>query len=309
MMNLELNQTIGMSFFDFVSPEYKNSLSSLLDTESWRDEITLRTPDNTTIPAFIATNKLHQEKSVTISAVITDLTQQKRNEENLRHREHLEQLVAERTHELRDLAHRLVDAQEKERAVIGISLHDEIGQLLTYTTLLIDKAARKPDPKTLEEAKSIVQEAISKIRDLSSMLSPNLLRSAGLEYALASLIEDFSRRTKITVDFKHRDGLDNIQEEAALACYRIVQESLTNILRYAKATGVKIQLSRIDDNIRIEVEDNGIGFEPERMKKTTGITGMRERAVALGGYFNLESSPGKGTHISTLIPVSERKQE
>ena len=243
-------------------------------------------------------------------AVITDLTQQKRSEESMRQRENLEQVVAERTRELRDLAHRLVDAQEQERAVIGISLHDEIGQLLTYTTLLIDKAVRKPEPDTLKEAKSTVQEAISRIRDLSSMLSPNLLRSAGLGHAVGSLVDDFTRRTRIKVDI-HLSGeiSSGIPEDTALACYRIVQESLTNIVRHAKATAVNVQISRLENGISIDVRDNGAGFEPEQMKKTTGLTGMRERALALGGDFNIVSSPGKGTHISAHIPLCERKKE
>ncbi len=242
-------------------------------------------------------------------AIIEVLMRKRAEEELTRHRDHLEQLVAERTRELRDLAHRLVDAQEQERAVIGISLHDEIGQLLTYATLLIDKATRKPDAKILEEAKTTVQEAISRIRDLSSMLSPNLLRSAGLGHAVGSLVDDFTRRTRVKVDVRFSGEISSdIPEEAALACYRIVQESLTNIIRHAKAMEVKVHLSRLQNAIRIDVEDNGVGFEPERMKKTTGLTGMRERALALGGEFNIESIPGKGTHINALIPLSERKQ-
>jgi signal transduction histidine kinase len=233
----------------------------------------------------------------------------KRAEEELAHyHSHLEHLVRERTHELRELAHRLVDAQEKERAEIGISLHDEIGQLLTYTTLLIDKAARKPDAERLQEAKGIVQEAISKIRDLSSMLSPRLLRSAGLAQAASSLIEEFSRRTTLPVDFDCNEGLDKISEEAALACYRIIQESLTNILRYANATRVKVRLMHDSNEVRLEVNDDGIGFDPQKMKRTTGITGMRERALALGGEFKINSAPGRGTHVIAVIPFTERKQ-
>lgn len=309
MMKVELNRIMGMSIFDFITPICKSLLASLLEMESGRDEITLVAPDNTKIPAFIAVNRLQLETSDTVLAVVTDLTQQKRNEEVMRRREYLEKLVAERTQELRDLAHRLVDAQEKERAVIGSALHDEIGQLLTYTTLLIDRAARKQDPKILVETKSIIQDAISRIRDLSSMLSPKLLRSAGLSQALTSLVEDYTRRTKIKVDFSHSEGLDGISEEVSLACYRILQESLTNTIRHAKATEVKVLLSCDHDSMRLEVVDNGIGFEPEMMKKATGLTGMRERALALGGDFFIESGPGKGTQIIAKIPLSERKQE
>ena len=181
--------------------------------------------------------------------------------------------------------------------------------MLTYTTRLIDKAIRKPDVKMLEEAKRTVQEAIAKIRDLSSMLSPGLLRSAGLAQAISSLVDDYTRRTKINVDFKTDKDLAEIPEDVALACYRIVQESLTNTIRHAQATTVKVTVSYNTDNIRLEITDNGVGFKPEKMKRTTGLTGMRERAVALGGEFTIESSPGQGTRITTVLPLSERKEE
>ncbi len=225
-----------------------------------------------------------------------------------RQRDYLERTVAERTRELRELSHRLVDAQENERTTIGNELHDEIGQLMTYATLLIDRAARKPDQQTLTEAKSTVQDAISKIRNLSSMLSPRLLKSAGLLQALVSLSEEFTQRTDIKVQFDHEDGFEEVPEDVALASYRIVQESLTNVARHAKASEVKIRLYREPGKLRLEVADNGSGFNPKATKHTTGLTGMRERALALGGELTIESNYGQGTRVVAELPLSDEKK-
>ncbi|MBE0480585.1 MAG: PAS domain S-box protein [Dehalococcoidia bacterium] len=243
-----------------------------------------------------------------VYALVVDITSLRRTEEHLRRaKDELEVRVKKRTRELRELAHRLVDTQEKERAAIGSALHDEIGQSLTYTTLLIDRALRKPDQQMLAEAKSTAQEAISKIRDLSSILSPRQLRSAGLIQAMTTMVEEYAQRTKVKVDFDHSNGLDEVPEEVALASYRIVQESLTNTVRHARASEVKVRLSREQGNLHLEVRDNGIGFDPEAVKKSTGLTGIRERAQALGGDFSIESDPGKGTLVLADLPLSARE--
>jgi PAS domain S-box-containing protein len=237
-------------------------------------------------------------------SIFHDNTERKQAEAELQlHRKNLEDLVNERTRELRRLSHRLVDAQEKERTTIGNELHDEIGQYLTYATLLISRAVRDPQPELLTQAKSAVQEAIAKIRVLSSLLSPRLLNSAGLQMALSSLTEDYTRHTEMKVDFSHSDQLEDVNEEAALAIYRITQESLTNVARHAKASEVKVTVSRQPGSVRLEVIDNGEGFDVKDKTHTTGLTGMRERALALGGTLVIDSSAGHGTSIRVEIPV------
>lgn len=222
-------------------------------------------------------------------------------EELRHHQDHLECLVRERTRELRDLSHRLITAQEDERNLIGNELHDQIGQHLTYTTLLMDQLAHKQGLKESPEllaARGAVQDAIGKIRNLSNLLSPRLLRSSGLLVALDSLIEEYIRNTQIPVKFQHKVDLRAIPKELALACFRIIQESLTNIARHAKAGRVEVGLSSTKDSLHLEISDDGIGFDIMKIEHSTGLTGMRERALALGGELVIESTPGQGTCIS-----------
>lgn len=251
----------------------------------------------------------NQEVDAVVSNKNVLMLRLKEAEDQLRRqRDYLERAVEERTRDLRELAHQLVDAQEKERTTIGNELHDEVGQLLTYTSLLIDRAVRKPDEKVLAEAKSTIQDAISKIRNLSSMLSPHLLRSAGLLLALVSLIEDYSRRTDIKVQFDHEDGFEEVPEDVALAGYRIIQEALTNVARHAKASEVKVRLSRQAGKLELEVAENGTGFNPKELEHSTGLTGMRERALSLGGKLTIESKKGQGTRVTAELPLSETKK-
>jgi signal transduction histidine kinase len=223
-------------------------------------------------------------------------------------RNDFEKLVVERTRELRELSHRLVDAQEKERANIGNALHDEIGQHLTYATLLIERASRKPDPQLLGQAKSSVQDAIAKMRNLSAMLSPRLLRSAGILNAVVSMTEEYRKSTNIKVDLDHDGILEDLPQDVALAGYRIIQESLTNAARHSKATAVKVRVSRESGRLHMEVADNGIGFDFSAVEHSTGLTGMKERALARGGELTVSSKHGQGTRVVATLPLSDQEK-
>jgi PAS domain S-box-containing protein len=240
-----------------------------------------------------------------LSMALTDITQRKKAEEELRlHQERLMDMIRQRTGQLSELARRLVEVQERERSTIAQELHDEVGQLLTYAGLLIDKAASKPQPETMAEAKSVIQDAVSRLRNLSTTLSPPLLADGGILEALESLFQDYTRRTQIQVTFNHEVSLDDLSANLALVVYRIVQEALTNVARHAKATRVNVRISPRGRRLRVQIWDDGIGFDPKEVKKSTGLAGMRERALALGGEIIVDSGPGKGTKIIATLPVS-----
>ncbi|XUX00388.1 MAG: PAS domain S-box protein [Dehalogenimonas sp.] len=230
---------------------------------------------------------------------LLDVTERKKADEELRqHRDHLEQEVARRTVELRDLSNRLVEIQEKERASIGTELHDDIGQSLTYATLLIAQAIRRPDEKVLREAQKTVQEAMAKTRDLSHTLSPGILKSAGLSTAVECMVGEFERNTGIKTEFTIDPLVDTAPDKVALAVYRIAQEALTNVTRHAAASEATVSLVTKGDRLSLVVTDNGIGFDPLVQKRSTGLVGMRERALALGGEFKIGPSNGKGTRLA-----------
>jgi len=232
--------------------------------------------------------------------------------------EELEARVAKRTAELqesnqklRELTSRLVDSQENERRRIARELHDEFGQVLTGLMLELELGARASVESVRESllaARGQVSELIAKVRNLSRELRPVTLDDLGLLPALLSLIERYSAQTKIQVDFKQR-GLEDqrFASNVETAAYRIVQEALTNVARHARATTASVRV-RVEGNaIHIRIEDRGIGFDVRRsssMGTSSGIAGMRERVLLLGGQFEMDSAPGKGARLTAVIPLS-----
>jgi PAS domain S-box-containing protein len=266
-------------------------------------ELVMVREDGTRFSAIVESAPVKDEPEW-LSVAVTDISRRKELEEEMRrHKERLMDMIRQRTGQLSELARRLVEVQEKERSTIAKELHDEVGQLLTYAGLLVDKAVLKPQPETMKEAKSVIQDAISRLRNLSVSLSPPLLNHGILE-ALEFLFEEYTRCTQIRVSFNHEVSLEDLSPNLALVVYRIVQEALTNVARHARATRVSVRISPRGRRLRIQIRDNGIGFDPKILRQSNGLSGMRERALALGGEIIVDSGPDKGTKIIATLPVS-----
>ena len=238
----------------------------------------------------------------------------KRIEEELRraHAE-LEQRVEERTTELRQLSHRLVQVQEAERRNIAHELHDEVGQVLTGLKLVLEMAGRMPDAdlrEQLNEAQGLVNELMSKVRYLSLDLRPAMLDDLGLLHAFIWLFERYTAQTNVRVRFTHPGLEQNLRfaPEVETAVYRIVQEALTNVARYAGVPEVEVFVSADAESLVVEVTDHGKGFDvPSKLSSANsiGLTGMRERARLLGGKWAITSELGKGTTVLAEIPLED----
>jgi two-component system sensor histidine kinase UhpB len=252
-----------------------------------------------------------------------DITERKIAEEALqRARDELETKVAERTQELseanyklRALSARLLTAQEEERRNISRELHDDLGQILTAINLDLQRAIKALNAgKRLELLRQILSkndEARSRIREISSLLRPGLLDDIGICEAIETYVSQFASRTGIPVELVVRCSSIDIPAEATTTLYRIVQEALNNISKYANAKKVSVSLAIEGNQIQLEISDNGVGFDltQVRTEHTLGLVGMRERARLLGGDFLLQASPGEGTFISVTLPVASWSQK
>ena len=222
--------------------------------------------------------------------------------------DNLEIRVRERTAELQALSRQLVKAQESERFTIAGELHDQIGQSLTALKISLDRALRLPEQSTavnLSEAKGLVNELMAEVRDMSLKLRPPMLDHLGLLPTLLWYFERYTTQTEIVVNFKHRRLNRYLPPEIRTAAYRIIQEALTNVARYAMVSDVKVNAWSKDDLLSVRVEDMGAGFCVNSLPfdKSIGLHGMQERALLLGGEVVVNSTPGSGTCIMAKLPI------
>ena len=228
-------------------------------------------------------------------------------------RDKLEDEVMRRTRELSDLARYLQTVREDERSHLARELHDELGGLLTAAKLDVARARRRMASAAPEAAECIDQLAqtldagIALKRRIIEDLRPSSLIDLGLQKTLDILCEEFAKRAGIQV----RTSIAELElsDDRELAVYRIVQEALTNVAKYANAKTVHVTLKQVTDQARVEVRDDGVGFDPKRLRRGThGLAGMRFRTQSFGGDWQIDSAPGKGTSLRASIPMLAPKE-
>jgi signal transduction histidine kinase len=207
-----------------------------------------------------------------------------------------------------DSLRRVVEAQELERRRLARELHDETGQALTSILLGLkglEERSEDPDSRAAtEELRELVVSTLQDVRRLAVELRPSALDDFGLVAALERLAESFAEQTGISVDFQTALADERLPEEVETALYRIVQESLTNVVKHARARRVSILLARKNGAVKAVVEDDGQGFDPaEQTGDGYGLVGMRERLALLGGRLEVESTRNAGTTIAAEVPV------
>lgn len=220
--------------------------------------------------------------------------------------------IAKSEARLRKLSSQLLAGQEDERRRISRELHDNLGQQVTAICLDLQSAARHQDPanvrRLLERAIGETGELLQSLHVIAANLRPSVLDDLGLRDAVESHLTEWSRRAQVEVisrlDLNGRSCSGQIGENA----FRIVQEALTNVARHAQAGEVKVTMTLSDEELWIQVEDNGVGFDPRKLDGSRlGVLGMQERAELLGGTFELVAAPGSGTRIAVTIPLEDHE--
>jgi PAS domain S-box-containing protein len=218
--------------------------------------------------------------------------------------------------QMKALSLRLVDVQEAERRFVARELHDEVGQVLTGLNLVLEmhtqELGREPTARLLE-ARSTVNELVDSVRELSLRLRPSMLDDLGLLPTLRWYFERFYNKTNICVLFEcARVDNKRFAAEVETAAYRIVQEASTNVARHAKVNEVAVRVWCEDKAIKVQIEDHGVGFDSESILQAGsagGLSGMKERALLLGGCFTIETQPGFGTRLIAELPTGDQDQE
>jgi PAS domain S-box-containing protein len=263
------------------------------------------------------------DKLIQWIGTFTDINDQKAAEEAQRtSRQELEQCVFQRTadlrreiserqkaeDELRQLNSRLLTLRDAEQRRIARELHDSAGQLLTATTLHLASVAREAGNISLQaatalsEAENLIRETIREIRIVSHLLHPPLLDDTGLRLALQWYLDGFAKRAGVKTELVISDAFGRLSTDLETTIFRIVQECLTNIHRHSGSETAKVQVLRLCDEVRIEVEDQGKGIPPESVTGV-GLRGMKERVGQFDGHLNIVSS-GSGTTIIARMPLA-----
>ncbi len=240
---------------------------------------------------------------------IQDITERHLAEEALR-----SSLVELRHSEekLRRLAQRQVAIREEERKRLGFDLHDDVCQELVGVGILVESLRRKLAPMAAEHAASFdrvvgyLGEVVEHVRLLARELRPLLLHDLGLDGGLRSLADGMSSAT-VRVVSEFRGTIPPLEEESEVTVYRIAQEALANAVRHAGASRIVVALVVHDGMLRLEVRDDGRGFDPAaRPAAALGLASMEERALALGGRLLISSAPGEGTTVALACPIVVR---
>jgi signal transduction histidine kinase len=279
----------------------QTSLNELIDIETFDGQ--QKTIQNSTAP-------IRNAEGLIVGAVVVneDVTERVRAQKALR----------ESADRLQNLSRRLLAVQEEERRHLARELHDEFGQILAAITLQLHAArglAGESARPRLDECATLLKQAGEQMRNLAIELRPTMLDTLGLEATLRWLAEQHQQRTGCEVQVVGHLTGPPLSPDLSIACFRVVQEALTNVVRHAAARHVWIELSQSENVLELVVRDDGVGFdvaaaqEKAARRGRLGLLGMAERVQILGGTLHVESQPGRGARIRAAFPLNAGSEE
>ncbi len=245
-----------------------------------------------------------------IQGTMVDITDRKRAEEALRESE---RRYRELAGDLRRLTHRLQSIREEERSRIARELHDELGQTLTVLNMDLHWLAgqpgtsRRPVQRRLKAMSALVSKTMRAVHRICADLRPHLLDDLGLSDAITWLVQSFRRRTCLRCQLSLPPRTPGLPAEQAIDVFRVLQESLTNVVRHARATHVAVRLRVSDQTLVLTVTDDGIGIDPEQTTglHSLGLAGLRERALRWGGCLTIRNRRPTGTEVRLEMPLEK----
>jgi PAS domain S-box-containing protein len=299
MYGWKKEEAIGKTTYELLRTEFpkpfKEIEAELVRSGRWEGELVhiRRDGERRVVSSRWALLKENQGAPVSFE-INTDITDKKRSEESLR-----------------QLSGYLMRVQDEERRRIARELHDSTGQKLVALKMDLEALAKSKtgNQSALSEAVKLVDEATGELRSLAQLLHPPLLDEAGLVSAAQWMVEGFSSRSGIKVDFEVSPQWPRLPQNVEIALFRIIQESLNNIRKHSQAKKAKIELIGDVDKVTLQVSDDGTGMPEEVLTSTAeeraplgvGILGMKERLSQLGGTLEV-SSGKKGTTIKAVVP-------
>ena len=210
---------------------------------------------------------------------------------------------------MRELSQQLVAAQEEERRKLSRELHDHVGQMLTALRMelgRIDRLRASTDGRVaaaVAESRQLVDAMVHTVRDLALGLRPSMLDDFGLQPALEWQARDFTRRSNVPVELEMNGSFDALTDQHRTCIYRVVQEALTNCVRHAQATQIRVVVIATESDLEVTVSDDGVGLDPTRRASGLGLRGIEERVRELGGTVAIDGASGRGATLSIHLPL------
>lgn len=305
------NEVLGQAIDLLIPERFRHDHTSRMDTfarspgsarrMAYQREVFGLRKDGSEFPAEASISKLTVGERTTFTVIMRDIS---------------DRLMTE--HQLQSLTTQLMTAQEEERRRIAQELHDDINQRLAL--LAIDMGRVESNPAvTTRQAKEITRSLAQRlavisddVRRMAYQFHPSILDDLGLTAALKQLADEWSVKTGIKVVVVQEEIADPLPRNIASCLYRVTQESLANIIKHARAARVELELTCGDQEITLSIYDNGVGFDLKEIQARhsgLGLVNMRERVRSVGGHFDIQSEPGRGTHITVQIPLSGAPHE
>lgn len=297
-----------MSVYGFMQDEVLNfkKRDILIHSGEWSGEDVMTARSGKQIPVLqkIVVHKDSNGKYVHASATSIDISGIKKAEEELR----------KVNEELKELAQHLQKLSELEKKNIAREIHDELGQYLTAMRMAVSwiqkhNAHKQPaiDNK-LHEVQEIVTQTIASFKKIHSSLHPAMLEDVGLHAAVEWYVQSVEKYSSVLISFSSNMQKSKLSIDISLPLYRVVQECVTNIVRYSRATKASVILIAKDEHVYVKIKDNGIGFAIDEVdtKLHHGLLGMRERVYAIKGQIKIKSVIGKGTAVTVVVAVNNQ---
>jgi len=299
------DEIVGYNFVEFLAPEYVRQVrdrfcAKLAQQGETTYECDVITKDGRRVPVEVSSRAIYENGVIVcVQGTARDITERKLAQDALQM-----------------FSRHLIEAQEEERRRIARELHDQIGQVLTAVKMNLHTVQRVCNASEagsyIWDNIDAVDEALRMVRDLSVDLRPPILDDLGLVTALRWYVDRYRIRTglEVEVNIELEDQNERFPRELETTFFRIAQESLTNIVRHARATQISLHFAKDGNALLLSLKDNGVGFDPNTLRRrvprvaTLGLISMQERAHAAGGSIEIQSAVSKGTEVRFRLPVT-----
>ena len=293
----------------YIHPQDKNrvidGLSKFIESNSqhvWQDEYRFKKADGKYVlvsdRGFLIYNQMGKVSRMVGS--MQDVTEKREMEKKL---------LKQQLNKQKLVAQAVVDAQEKERSIIGKELHDNVNQILSTAKLYLEvaKSDDKERDNLIDMSTKSISDAINEIRAISRSLVPSSIGDLGLVESIQDLVDSIKFTRKLHVEFYHHDLIDDfLHEPLKLMLFRIAQEQVNNVIKHSGAKNMVIELSADNESVNISISDDGKGFDQEMVKqnKGLGLFNISSRAELFNGKVDIVTAPGKGCTLNIHVPIS-----